>query len=130
MSTYNFVVKKAQADDAGRGRVRIHYKRRGGAPRYSVMRLTSANRVQTLVSALGHDEGEEEIWMDFDLRNRFGVKADDKIEITVSSAGPLDKLWWYLSAADPAVRIPAWLALWSVFLGAAGVVLGVISLCK
>lgn len=122
-----FEVAEALQRDVGRDRVRIHYSRRDGAKRFVILRL-QGNGTTALVSALGHESDVNIIRMDYDLRSMFGVNKGEKIRLKVSRAGLRGKLCWYLSATDPAVHIPAWLATLSVCLGAIGVVLGGVSL--
>lgn len=115
-ATYQFTVGKAPFDDIGRDRVRLHWKRRLGKRRFVILKLEHGAR-RALVSALGHEEGEDVIQMDIDLREKLGLAPNDKANISVSLASWRQQLCWYLNATDPAVRIPAWLGIWSFAIG-------------
>jgi hypothetical protein len=72
---------------------------------------------RALVSALGHEDDEDQVQMDFDLRDRLQVEPGDKVSLTVSEVGWVRQLRWYLFATDPAVRLPALLGAWSFAVG-------------
>ncbi|PDT13398.1 hypothetical protein [Rhizobium sp. M1] len=55
--------------------------------------------------------------MDIDLRDKLQVALDSAVEMKVSLASWHQQLRWYLNATDPAVRIPAWLGVWSFVVG-------------
>lgn len=114
--TYKFKVAKAPIDDIGRDRVRLHWKRRLGKRRFVILRLEHEG-ASALVSALGHDEAEEIIQVDIDLRYKLKLTLERSVDIKVSLATWRQQLWWYLNATDPAVRIPAWLGIWSFAVG-------------
>jgi hypothetical protein len=56
------------------------------------------------------------------------VDQKTQFELTIEQTGLWGQLYWYLCAKDPAVKVPAWLAFWSVFLGAAGLLLAIVSI--
>lgn len=119
-------VAKAQLGDTARDIVRVHKRHRGGISRHDVVKL-SANGESTHVTLLG-SESEDEIEMDLDTRLALGVMYGNSYSFTIDRAGKLGQLRWYLHSDSPAVWIPAWLALWSVVLGAAGAILGLIAI--
>jgi len=80
-----------------------------------------------LIRGLG-DSLKQEIDIDERLRNRFGVKINDEIEVHLKKAGICGQFSWAWSASDPAYRVAARMALLSVFLGFVGFLLGLISL--
>tara|TARA_B100001778_G_scaffold331272_1_gene335379 strand:- start:3494 stop:3703 length:210 start_codon:yes stop_codon:yes gene_type:complete len=55
------------------------------------------------------------------------IGSDKKFSLTIEQTGLWGQLYWYLFTKDPAVKVPAWLAFWSVFLGAAGLLLAIFS---
>ncbi|EKF39862.1 hypothetical protein NA8A_23799 [Nitratireductor indicus C115] len=129
MASYKFKVGKAPLDDIGRGRVRIHYSRRNGAKRFTVFRISNGD-VFFLASVLGHEEEDDKILLDIDQRADLSVDENGSIELTLTRVGFCGRVRWYLSVPDPAVHVPAWLAVWSVALGALGLILGSISLAR
>ena len=78
---------------------------------------------------LGHDD-DSAIYMAFDARQALGVEKGERLNFDLQALGWFGKMRWYLRTPDPRIYIPAWLAVWSVGLGAIGIVLGVISLLK
>jgi hypothetical protein len=131
--TASFEIDKALARDRGREVARMHWSHRPFATRYDVVRVTY-NGNQIFVPILGLD-GEKNIGiarLGYDLRTRLALPKDAvgsnrKFDITIEQTGLWGQLYWYLSAKDPAVKVPAWLAFWSVFLGAAGLLLAALS---
>ena len=119
-------VAKARLPDTARDVVRIHRQHQNGIGRHDVVKLT-ANENSCYVSVLG-TENEDVIEMDLDTRLALGVMFDQTYDFTLSRAGRLGQLRWYLNSNSPAVWIPAWLAVWSVLLGGAGAVLGLLGL--
>eukprot|EP00581_Thalassiosira_minuscula_P023235 CAMPEP_0184427976 /NCGR_PEP_ID=MMETSP0738-20130409/196957_1 /TAXON_ID=385413 /ORGANISM="Thalassiosira miniscula, Strain CCMP1093" /LENGTH=68 /DNA_ID=CAMNT_0026791731 /DNA_START=58 /DNA_END=264 /DNA_ORIENTATION=+ len=65
--------------------------------------------------------------MPYDIRGALDADKGKALNFTVQKVGPLGKLKWLLNTPDPAVHVPAWLALVSVFLGVAGFA---IALCQ
>ncbi len=131
LASESFLVASAPADDVGRSRVRIHYTRRKGAPRFTVMKLARENPRKVIYAcSLGHEGKPEEIQMDFDTRQALGVEPGETIDLETSKASLPGRMCWYWSAADPAIRIPAWLAVWSVGLGGLGLALSAFSVWK
>ncbi|PWI54799.1 hypothetical protein B5K03_08750 [Rhizobium phaseoli] len=122
MSTRRFVVRQAPEDDIGKDRIRIHYRRRQQAKRFSIMRVKNSHH-SAVLCVLGLEGSEDDVQMDVDLRNAFGVKPNDEIDLELSEVGWFGKLTWYLSATDPAVHVPAWIGAWSFVLGLVGLVL-------
>lgn len=125
--TYQFTVVAAPLQDIGKDRVRLHWTRRLGERRFVILKLEHGGK-RTLVSALGHEQSKDVIKMDIDLREKLGLAPNDKANISVSLASWHQRLCWYLNATDPAVRIPAWIGIWSVVLGFSSLVLGLVSI--
>lgn len=132
--TAYFNIEKALKNDFGREVVRMHWSHRPFASRYDVVRVTYENR-QIFVPILGLDGSENRgiARLGYDLRDRLGLPMDavdqkTQFELTIEQTGLWGQLYWYLCAKDPAVKVPAWLAFWSVFLGAAGLLLAIVSI--
>jgi hypothetical protein len=66
--------------------------------------------------------------MAYDTRKALGVEIGEKLDFELKELGWLKKVKWYLNTPDPRVYIPAWLAVWSVGLGAVGMIFGLLSL--
>lgn len=127
MARQTFTVGKAPLEDIGKGRVRIHYTKRGGARRFAVFNI-AVGRQSFLASVLGHEGDSDRILLDLDQRNDLGVRENDKLEAELTLVGFPGRVRWYLSSPDPAVHVPAWLAFWSVILGGLGFALGIVSI--
>lgn len=122
----NLPVKALPSNDNGRLLVRINFKHRAGIRRYGVAELTNSENSKSVVALmLGHDD-ETAIFMPYDIRVELGVGTGDQLNFTVKRVGWIGKICWYLRNPDPAVHIPAWLAVASVFLGLIGVAFSVL----
>ena len=123
------VVKGLDKREWGSSIVRLHYSYRDGIGRYGVARITNranpSNRSDAVL--LGHDD-DKSIYMAYDTRKALGVEIGEKLDFELKELGWLNKVKWYLNTPDPRVYIPAWLAVWSVALGAAGMIFGLLSL--
>jgi hypothetical protein len=64
----------------------------------------------------------------YDIRTALGVKKGGHIEFTVQKVRWLGRVCWLLKTPDPAVSLPAWLAVISVLLGVVGIVLGAVGI--
>ena len=132
--TASFVIEKALKNDLGREIARMHWSHRRFATRYDILRITH-NGKKIFVPVLGLD-GDKNVHiarLGYDLRDRLGLPNDvvgteEKFGLTIEQTGLWGSLYWYLNTRDPAVKVPAWLAFWSVFLGATGLLLSVLSI--
>lgn len=120
------LVKPLPSNDAGRLLVRLNCKHRAGVPRYGIVKLTNIrDSKSSKVLVLGHED-DSAIFMPYDIRAALGVAKNAELEFSINKVGWLGTLHWLLKTPDPAVHLPAWLALISVLLGVLGVL---ISLC-
>ena len=114
-------VKVLPTNDSGRLLVRLSVKYRLDIPRYGIARLTNVeNRKFERVLVLGHDD-DTAIFMPYDIREALGVEKGAELEFLIEEVFWFSKILWLLKSRDPAVHVPAWLALASVLLGALGV---------
>lgn len=132
--TASFRIEKALRSDFGREIARMHWSHRSFATRYDVVRVTyNGNQVFVPILGLDGDENVGIARLGYDLRIRLGlpkdaIGSDARFSLTIEQTALWGQLYWYLCTKDPAVKVPAWLAFWSVFLGAAGLLLAIISL--
>lgn len=120
-------VKALPASDSGRLLVRLNKTHRGGIPRYGIANLTNSENAKSVkVLILGHDD-RSAIYMPYDIREALGVDKGRDLTFTITGVGWFGKIGWLLKTPDPAVHIPAWLALVSVLLGLISIV---IALCE
>jgi len=125
--TTQLPVKSLPPNDSGRLLVRLNERYRAGIPRYGIAQLTNAKNAKSVrVLFLGHVD-DSAIFIPYDIRVALGVDKGGSLEFAVQKIGWLGKVCWLLKTPDPAVHVPAWLALTSVCLGAIGVV---IALCN
>jgi len=109
------------ANDSGRFLVRLNEKYRAGIPRYGIARLTNAENSKSVkVLLLGHND-DSAIFMPYDIREALGADKGGVLAFTVQEVGLFGKIRWLLKTPDPAVHVPAWMAVISVVLGAVGV---------
>lgn len=121
----NLKVKRLPTTDVGRLLVRLNISHR-----YGVAKIEKLENNQCILAlVLGHVK-KNAIFMPFDIRTALGVQKEDKLSFSIEQAHYSNKLLWYLRSPDPAVHIPAWLALISVALGIVGIMLGLIALRK
>ena len=115
--------------DSGRLLVRLNTKYRQDVGRYQIARLTNNDSDKKLnVLILGHDR-EDAIFMPYDIRTALGIaKKGEKIEFSIQKVGWIGMLRWYCCSPDPAVKIPAFLAVLSLIFSVIGIFLGLASL--
>lgn len=119
-------VKGLPTNDSGRLLVRLSVKYRRDIPRYGIARLTNVkNRKFERVLVLGHDD-DTAIFMPYDIRETLGVEKGAELKFSIEEVYWFSKVCWLLKSRDPAVHVPAWLALASVLLGALGVAIAFI----
>jgi hypothetical protein len=120
-------VKRLSPNDNGRLLVRLNIKYRPGIPRYGIVQLTNSKNAKSVkILILGHDD-ETAIFMPYDIREALGADKGGNLEFSIQKVRWFGKVSWFLMTRDPAVHIPAWLALTSVLLGFVGVA---IALCS
>ena len=124
------IVRGLSPREWGRPLIRINELYRDGIPRWGVAKLTNVYNGKSIdCLVLGHDT-KGAIFMAFDMRAALDVELGAAVDFHLERLGWWGKLRWYVMALDPAVHVPAWLALWSLVLGAAGLILAIISLWR
>ncbi len=121
-------VEEASRDDVFTDMVRIPKRHRGGIENGTVVRIEhDGNRVFAIARGLEGRNEDPVVVMDEFVRRRLGVKARSKIDSdSIRKASRWEKLTWYLEATNPAVHVPAQVAVISLGLGALSVLLGVV----
>ena len=116
-------VEGPQASEAGRWLVRLNIKHRAGVERYGGARLTNnANGKALDALLLGHDR-DDAIFMPYDIRERLGITKGGELDFSLRKIGLWGSLRWYVRSPDPAVSIPAWIAVIGLALAIVGLVL-------
>ena len=119
-------IKGLQSRDAGRLLVRLNFVYRDGIDRYGIAKLTNNTNGKSLLAlVLGHDD-KTAIYMPYDIRWTLGVEIGKNLDFSIQKASLLNKLRWYITAPDPAVHVPAWIALIGIAVGIAGVLVGLL----
>jgi len=130
----SFKIEKALRRDFGREVARMHWSHRSFATRYDIVRVIyNGNKVLVPILGLAGDENIGIARLGYDLRTRLGLPKEaigsgTEYNLTIEQTGLWGQLYWYLCAKDPAVKVPAWLAFWSVFLGTAGLLLAMVAM--
>lgn len=120
-------VRALPPNDSGRLLVRLNSKYRSGIPRYGIAKLTNTKNAKSVKALiLGHDD-ETAIFMPYDIREALGANKDADLEFRIQKTGWFGKVRWLLETHDPAVHVPAWLAVISVCLGVFGVAIAICS---
>ncbi|RYE56999.1 MAG: hypothetical protein EOP18_03405 [Rhizobiaceae bacterium] len=121
-------VEGPQASEAGRWLVRLNTKHRASIERYGVAQLTNnANGKALDVLLLGHDR-DDAIFMPYDIRERLGAAKGGQLDFSLHKVGLWGLLRWYVRTPDPAVYIPAWIAVVGLALAIVGLVLAALPL--
>ena len=123
-------IKGLPRADNGRLLVRLNDKYRVGIPRYGIAKLTNSdNGKSEIVLMLGHDD-ESAIFMPYDIRKALKVEKGSTLNFTIHKVKPWGKLCWYVDSPDPAVHVPAWIAIGGLILAVASIIIGIISICQ
>ncbi|MBY5976838.1 hypothetical protein KUV39_09290 [Phaeobacter italicus] len=122
-------VKPATERHLGRQRILIHKNHRGTANRFDVIRVHHGQKSTDVVVIGQRDEEKNVVRLDLDDRKALGIEETGKTyELSIEQLGWIGRYWWYIRARDPAIYLPARIALLSLGLGALGVALGFASL--
>lgn len=125
-----FTVKEIGRNDVAQDIVRLHKSERRGLPRHAVVLLKHSSGKEKYVVALGHNGKADVIKMDYDLREYFDVDANKSSQFSVMSGGLLGQMLFLWRATSPSIYVPYRIALVSFIMGAVGLLLGGISLCR
>lgn len=121
---------EAYQDDVYRDVARVYKPDRDNIPEGSICKITDLDTGKNALFALrGLPEGlKDHIMMDAYGRERLGIDHQCCHRFQFQKVGPLAAVKWACSAAEPGARIAAWIGVWSLFLGAAGIVIGIATL--
>lgn len=129
MTVLKLKVGKAEYDDIGKDIVRIHSHDRRPAEvnRHDIIRLSVG--AKSVVVAMRGNDTPGIINIDIDLREDLGLlSVGATYDFELRKVGKVGQFLWQWSATDPAVRLPAQIAMVSFGLGLIGLVLGMISI--
>lgn len=79
------------------------------------------------VLLLGHDR-DDAIFMPYDIRERLGVVKGGSLDFSLRKVRLWGLLRWYVGSPDPAVSIPAWIAVIGLLFATLGLVLAALPL--
>lgn len=121
-------VKGLPSADSGRLIVRLNHKHRSGVERYGIARITNETSWKSVnVLLLGHDDAGA-IFMPYDIRTALKVDKSEELNFSITKLGRFGKLCWYLNSIDPAVHVPAWIAVFGLILAFIGLFIGLLPL--
>lgn len=126
-NTYKFIVRKCPEKHAGLGRVLINYKKRDNSKRFQIVRILTQNGLSAYAAVIGHYDDEQYIKMDYDLRSQLEIEYGDTLLLEITRCNLAGTLYWYVTARDPLIRVPAVLASISVLFGCLSIVLALSS---
>lgn len=116
----------ANRDEVFTDMVRIPENHRNGIENGTVVRIWHGGRRVFAIARGLHDRSDSVIVMDEFVRRRLGVDRASQIDSkNIRRATRWEKLTWYLEATNPAVHVPAWVAVISLALGTLSVMLGI-----
>lgn len=116
-------VEGPQASEVGRWLMRLNIRHRAGGERYGVARLTNNANGSGLDVLLLGDDRDDAIFMPYDIRERLGAAKGGELDFSLRKVGLWGLLRWYVRSPDPAVSIPAWIAVIGLTLAIVGIVL-------
>lgn len=122
---HKFEIQKIDLRNAGKGRIAVSGKKRDGAKRFQIVRVSRCDTGERVYAApIGVRPGEcTVVKLDLDMRQLLNLDVGQKVRLQITKATIFGSVWWFLTQRDPAIRVSAWLALTSVFLGLLGVLL-------
>lgn len=128
MTILKLKVGRAEYDDIGRDIVRIHRDDRRPAEvnRHDIIRLSVG--AKSIVVAMRGNDTPGIINIDIDLREELGLSVGGTYDFELRKVGKVGQFLWQWNATDPAVRLPAQIAIVSFCLGLIGLALGVVSI--
>ena len=106
---------------------RIHISLRNGVKRGRLAKVTVDNGRSEILAVRGIERQKRDfIRLDFEVRDRLHVKLDEAYEFTIAPASPFEQICWACRASDPALRVATLIALLSLTLGLAGILISII----
>lgn len=100
----------------------------GHIPEGTVCKVTLTGGKSKRVAVRGCEYEDARILMDGKIRDDLGVVEGSEYDFQLGVCGWLGHNVWACSASDPAYRIPARMAIWSMGVGIIGLLLGGLSL--
>jgi hypothetical protein len=120
-----------QADEY-RDIVRIHHDDRSGIPSGTLIKIavhSGADRRQRIFAVRGlRNANRGQIRLDSPNQDNLNVELNKTYPLEIAETSLLDKLHWVTCATDPAIRVAAWLAIWSGIIGILGFVVGIVGI--
>lgn len=124
-------VQGADLDEVFADTVRIPRDHRGNINNGDVVLIYHHGRYVFAIARGYRQPSARVIAMDEFTQRKLGVNVGDQISTAaIGKATWWQKVAWYLFAANPAVHVPAWLAVISIGVGGVGLILGVVSLFR
>jgi len=118
-------VEEARLDEIFSDTVRIPKAFRQGIPNGSVILLRHGSE-KHYATVRGLDDARQVILIDEFMRGKLGLKLSDSFDTSnMKKAGVWGHMHWYYTASNPAVRVPARIAVISMALGVISILLGV-----
>lgn len=140
METESLEVRQLDAEDVFKDIARIHESQRGGLPLGTICKISvgKASRylsirglpAETLERRKLPTQAPNYILLDEVARSDLGLKLQSKYRFKIVPASWCGRVWWACSATDPAARVSALIATWSLALAVIGLVLGVWSVLR
>jgi quercetin dioxygenase-like cupin family protein len=118
-------VEDAFHDDIYKDIVRIHWQERGKRNRIgAIVGISVDGSTPRFFSLRGlSNKYKGEIRFDHVTRDELRLRTGDVHDFAIKETNPWQKLLWAVRATDPAARIAACIAAWSVFIGILALVL-------
>ncbi|WP_380056122.1 hypothetical protein ACFE33_01820 [Falsihalocynthiibacter sp. SS001] len=120
---HKFTIKSCPDKHSGLGRVLVHFKRRDNSKRFQIVRILTPKGKAAYAAVIGHYESPDYIKMDYDLRDELGLSVGETTLLEIKRCGPFETVYWYLTARDPLIKVPAVLALTSVGMGVVSLII-------
>ena len=96
MVRYKFHVKGTPRKHSGLGRVLIKHNKRDGAQESERVIIWKDRKTRCMATVWGHDEAEDVIKLDYDLRTKLALKEGDEVYLRIDRATFWGRLKWWL----------------------------------
>jgi hypothetical protein len=117
-------VAEAAKEDVYKDIVRIHWRERGKRNHIgAIVSISVDGGRRRFLSLRGlPEEHRGEIRMDHVTRAELHLQLGETHEFAIRETNAWQKLVWAVRATDPAARIAAWIAVWSVIIAVLGLI--------
>jgi hypothetical protein len=124
-------ILEAYDEDVYKDMARIHISLRSGIRRGGLARIAVNGGRSEILAVRGIErEKRDFIRLDFEVRDRLGVRLDHEYDFSIQPTSPFEQITWACRSSEPALRVATWIAIWSAVLGVIGITISVLPLLR